>query len=211
MNFEISAGKRAQAFQGQVGMENIYRWTQDRVRLWKQLSCALLYKKHGLLPVTTSPAAGDTLVNFGSLLPMGNSGPALDDGEQSRLCGSQSNHQEDLKHASLEGDGRAACQAVHDSLGESYQDVPEVQEGQVLEEEIHGTLKTLVQSGNSDNEEIAKDSRNRVPQAVCCHHTTDTGMSWNAVRDAGSGRLPLGWNGRGVTEPWVLPPVLLYC
>lgn len=75
MNFEISAGKRAQAFQGQVGMEDIYRWTQDRVRLWKQLSCALLYKKHGLLPVTTSPAAGDTLVHCGSLLPMGNSGP----------------------------------------------------------------------------------------------------------------------------------------
>lgn len=50
----------------------------------------------------------------------------------------------------------AVVQRAHDGFGDCDRDVTDIDQGQILQKEIHGGLEMLVNGGEGDNEEVPR-------------------------------------------------------
>jgi len=78
------------------------------------------------------------------------------DGEKGIFCSNQEDKQKDLYSTSPIGDGPGVPQQVGHGFGESGGDRAQVKEGEVKEEEVHGSMEVVVAGYGSDDEDIAQ-------------------------------------------------------
>ena len=76
--------------------------------------------------------------------------------EQHNFSPSEEVQKEDLRNASLEGDGLVLSKEVHDHLWSGKGRQTHVDERQVAEQEVHGGVKVGVRSHSYDNKKVSK-------------------------------------------------------
>ena len=76
--------------------------------------------------------------------------------EEGKLCASKTHNEKNLCGTSHEGDGVAAGWRIQEGFGFSDRDIADVNQGQILQEEVHGGSETLVHGGEGDNEEVPR-------------------------------------------------------